>query len=53
MIEKPTKIQVAIDNVKGRLAKADQDIVLLQRERETLFDVMMALEKINVNASFE
>lgn len=50
---KPTRMDIAIENMKSRLKKVDLDQMLLSREREVLQNEIWALEKIKDDKSFD
>jgi len=50
---KPTRIEIAIENMKSRLKKMDMDLMCLTKQRETLQNEIWALEKIKDDKSFD
>ena len=52
-MNKPTRIEIAIENMKSKLKKADLDLMLLTKHRETLQNEIWDLEKIRDDKSFD
>ena len=52
-MDKETKIDAAIRDTKLRLNKANEDIMLLTRERNVLLEQINTLELIKANPNLE
>lgn len=47
--KRPTKIEVAISNIKAERLRVDKEIALLQRESERLFSTLTMLENLEAD----
>jgi len=50
---KPTRLDIAIENMKSKMKKVEMDITLLNKEREVLQNEIWALEKLRDDKNFE